>query len=149
MPLIEASHELSAKPQQIWDLIVDFGNIEAWWPTGGAVDIERVDLEGEGIGMTRHIYNVGMPAAVSERLDALDPESLSWKLSIVGDRPAGLTQYQATGSLEPLPQGGTRIHYRGEFETTPGNEEGARAFLLGAYALMFEGLEQTAGQHNT
>lgn len=146
MPVIEASHDLSVNPQQVWGLIVDFGHIEVWWPASGPIRIERVELEGEGIGMIRHIYNEGMTAAVSERLDALDPESWTWRLSIVGDRPAGLLQYQATGSLSPLEGGGCRIAYRGEFEAAPGREDEAREFLGGAYALMFDGLAQATGR---
>lgn len=143
MAIIEASREYTVDPQPLWELIADFGNIEAWWPESGAVKIQRVELEGEGIGMTRHIYNEGMPAPVSERLDALDPASWTWRLSIVGERPAGLVSYQATGTLEPLPSGGCRIAYRGEFEA-PGAEAQAREFLEGAYALMFDGLEQAS-----
>ncbi|MFV0277583.1 MAG: SRPBCC family protein, partial [Parahaliea sp.] len=90
----------------------------------------------------RHIYNEGMPAPVSERLDGLEPETRSWRLSIVGDRPAGLLQYQATGTLKPLAGGGCRLSYRGEFESAQGQETQSREFLAGAYALMFAGLEQ-------
>ncbi len=142
MTSIEAQHDYRVPPQQLWDLIADFGNIEAWWPSGGAVKIERVELEGEGIGMVRHIYNEGMPAPVSERLDHLDPAGLTWRLSIVGDKPAGLLQYQATGRIKVLDDGRSRVEYRGEFETEAGAENQAREFLQGAYALMFNGLEQ-------
>ncbi|GAB3287473.1 SRPBCC family protein [Parahaliea aestuarii] len=142
MPVIEASHDYTVNAESIWGLLVDFGNIEAWWPTSGPVRIARVELEGKGVGMVRHIFNEGMPAPVSERLDGLDEDSLTWQLSIVGERPAGLLQYQATGTLAPLPRGGCRMAYRGEFEAAPGREEEAREFLKGAYALMFDGLEQ-------
>ena len=143
MPSIEAQHDYPLTPQPLWDLIADFGNIEAWWPKGAPIAVERVELEGEGVGMTRHIYNQGIPAPVSERLDALDKDNWSWRLSIVGQRPAGLTAYQAAGRIEPLPDGGCRISYHGEFEAEPGREEEARQFLLAAYQLMFIGLKQT------
>lgn len=142
MTSIEAQHDYLVPPQQLWDLIADFGNIEAWWPSGGAVNIERVELEGEGIGMVRHIYNEGMPAPVSERLDYLDPAALTWRLSIVGAKPAGLRHYRATGRIRVLADGRTRVEYQGEFETETGEENQAREFLQGAYALMFTGLEQ-------
>ncbi|MFU8762947.1 MAG: SRPBCC family protein [Haliea sp.] len=144
MTTIEAQHDFRAPPQTLWDLIADFGNIEAWWPAGGAVNIERVELEGTGIGMVRHIYNEGMPAPVSERLDHLDPAALVWRLSIVGTKPAGLLQYQATGRITALDDGGSRVEYLGEFEAEAGGESQAREFLQGAYALMFNGLEQAA-----
>lgn len=142
MHVIEASRDYSVDARPIWDLIADFGNIEAWWPKSGPVRIQRVELEGKGVGMIRHIYNEGMSAPVSERLDGINPATLTWRLSIVGDRPAGLLRYQATGTLEPLSEGGSRIAYRGEFEAAPGAEAQAREFLSGAYTLMFDGLEQ-------
>ncbi len=150
MPTIDIHHDCAAEPQAIWELIADFADIEAWWPSDGAVRIERVVVEGEGIGTTRHIYNAGMPAPVSERLDLLDRESLTWRLSIVGERPAGIRRYHARGRLSPLPGRACRISYLGEFEAEPGREAEAREFLLGAYQLMFNGLEQAAsrGKHS-
>ncbi|EED35009.1 hypothetical protein NOR51B_950 [Luminiphilus syltensis NOR5-1B] len=137
-------HSLDADPDFIWPLIVDFGNIEAWWPQGQAIDIERVDIDGEGIGMTRHIYNAGFSHAVSEQLLALDPEIYRWQLAIVGERPAGLVQYTATGQLHPSDDGSCGISYRGEFRTEPGREQEAETFLRGAYQMMFDGLQQAA-----
>jgi len=144
MPTIDAQCELQAAAERIWELIQDFGNIEAWWPQGGPVRIARVDVEGQGPGMVRHIYNEGMPAPVSERLDSLDPPSRLWQLSIVGERPAGLLRYQATGRLQPLDAQRCTISYHGQFEVEPGREDEARQFLEGCYALMFAGLEEAA-----
>lgn len=143
---ITASREIHAGPDMLWRLIEDFGNIEAWWPRGAPVNIQRVELEGSGIGMTRHIYNEGMPSAVSERLDALDRDSLSWKLSIVGDRPVGLVRYSASGVITPLSEAHSKIEYLGEFEAEAGREEEARQFLLGAYELMFDGLGEASAR---
>ena len=144
MPTIDIHHDCAADPHAIWELIADFADIEAWWPQDGPVKIERVEVEGEGIGTTRHIYNEGMPAPVSERLDMLDPDNLTWRLSIVGDRPAGIRRYHARGTLSPLPGKACRISYLGEFESEPGREEESRQFLLAAYQLMFDGLEKAA-----
>jgi len=143
---VNASREISAGPEMLWRLIEDFGNIQAWWPEGTAVNIQRVELEGSGVGMIRHIFNEGMPAPVSEQLDHLDHDSLSWKLSIVGDRPVGLLKYSASGVITPLSDAHSRIEYLGEFEAEPGREEEARQFLLGAYELMFDGLSQAAAR---
>ncbi|MFC3608822.1 SRPBCC family protein [Stutzerimonas tarimensis] len=141
---ITVHHDFEAPATAIWELLADFADIQRWWPTDEAsVQIDRVELEGEGIGLTRHIYNKGFPAPVSERLDAQDPASLSYQLSIVGERPAGLTGYQATGRIEPMGDDSCRLHYRGEFTVQPGRAQEAEAFLRGAYALMFKGLEQT------
>ncbi len=140
---IETYQDMDAPAGMVWALLADFADIERWWPTDdGAVMIERVELEGEGVGQIRHIYNRGFSAAVSERLDYQDPENLTYKLSIVGDRPAGLISYQATGWIVPLPGDRCRLNYRGEFTTQPDRTREAEVFLRAAYALMFKGLGQ-------
>lgn len=139
---IDTHYDFNVPAEKIWDLLADFGNIERWWPKSGPVNIERVELEGEGIGLTRHIYNEGFESAVSERLDAIDPQNRTYQLSIVGDRPAGLLEYMAQGRLSDLDNGGCRLAYHSEFTTEPGRDEEARQFLLGAYQLMFDGLAQ-------
>lgn len=144
---ITTSHELDAPADMVWTLLEDFAQIERWWPKDEpAVSIQRVELEGEGIGLIRHIYNHGFPAPVSERLDFQDRDNLTYRLSIVGERPAGLLSYQATGRIESLPGERSRLHYSSEFTTEPGREAEAEAFLRGAYALMFKGLVQTASR---
>ena len=66
--------------------------------------------------------------------------TLTYKLSIVGQRPVGITAYQATGRIEPLSEGRSRLNYTGEFTTESGKPEEAEAFLRMAYDLMFQGL---------
>ncbi|MBR9911827.1 MAG: SRPBCC family protein [Gammaproteobacteria bacterium] len=144
MQKLHAHHDFNTPRANVWELLVDFGNIERWWPADSIVDIDHVDIEGDGIGMIRHIYNVGFESAVSERLDYLDTENHTLKLSIVCDRPAGLLQYQATGRLVELDNGGCRLNYDSEFVTEPGREKEAEEFLQGAYALMFHGLDASA-----
>ena len=141
---LHSHHDISAPRDTIWGLLMDFGNIQAWWPANTPIDIERVELEGSGVGMIRHIYNVGFEGAVSERLDSLDQENYSLQLSIVGARPAGLLHYQATGKLTELDNGGCRLTYDSEFLAEEGREDEAKAFLLGAYELMYLGFDGVA-----
>ena len=138
---LHSHHDISAPRETIWALLMDFGNIEAWWPADAPIDIDRVELDGSGVGMTRHIYNVGFDSPVSERLDTLDLANHTLQLSIVGERPAGLLHYQATGKLTVLDDGGCRLTYDSEFIAEEGREDEARAFLLGAYELMYIGLD--------
>lgn len=138
---LHSHHDISSPIETIWQLLMDFGNIEAWWPADAPIDIDRVELDGSGVGMTRHIYNVGFDSPVSERLDSLDLANHTLQLSIVGERPAGLLHYQATGKLTVLDDGGCRLTYDSEFIAEEGREDEARAFLLGAYELMYIGLD--------
>jgi hypothetical protein len=138
---IEASHEFDAPAEAVWDFLQDFGHIERWWPQDAqSIKIERIELEGKGVGMVRHVYNAFMTSPVSERLDALDPDNKTLQIAIIGDRPAGLTFYQAYGKVVDLPGQRCRLDYAGEFTTESGQPEDARAFLAEAYRLMFVGL---------
>jgi len=141
MPELFAQADFAAPAEQVWALLADFGNIQAWWPREGALQIERVEREGEGIGMVRHIYNQGVPQCASERLDLLDPQTFTLVLSIVGQRPGGITAYVATSRLIPQGEHACRMEHRALVTTVPGREQAVERFLRQAYALMFAGLQ--------
>ena len=143
---LHSHHDIGASRDIIWGLLMDFGNIEAWWPENGPVQIERVDIEGSGPGMVRYMYNAGFDTPVAERLDNLDFENYIITLSIIGDRPAGLLHYEAKGQLTELEGGGCRLTYNSEFLAEDGREDEAREFLLGAYSLMYLGFDQISAQ---
>ena len=144
MPELFAQADIQAPASRVWALLADFGNIQAWWPRKGGLQIERVVLEGEGIGMVRHIYNQGVPQSASERLDLLDPQTHTLVLSIVGQRPGGMTAYVATSRLVPLDAQSCRMEHRALVTTVPGRERAVERFLQQAYALMFAGLHEAA-----
>ena len=137
MPELFAQVDIQAPTSRVWALLADFGNLAAWWPRGGGLQIERVVLEGEGIGMVRHIYNQGVPQCASERLDLLDPQTHTLVLSIVGQRPGGITAYVATSRLVPMGEHACRMEHRALVTTLPGRERAVERFLQQAYALMF------------
>lgn len=140
MAELSAEAIIDGAADKVWALLADFGRIEAWWPAGGAVAIDRVVNEGEGVGMIRHIYNKGASAPVSERLDLLDPESKVLILSIVGKRPGGMTAYVATCRLTALGPERCRVAYSSHVTAEAGREKIVEGFLYQAYGLMFDGL---------
>lgn len=144
MPEVTTSKVLEAAADAVWRLLEDFGAIERWWPSDVSAPIERVTLEGEGIGMIRHIHNRGATHAVSERLDFIEPASRTLVLSIVGTRPVGITAYVAEGHVTDLGEGRCRVDYRALVRTPPGQEEPVQRALLKTWALMFRGLETAA-----
>jgi hypothetical protein len=144
MPILTATYELSAPAEAVWRLLEDFGAIDRWWPADGPAPIEQVIVEGNGIGMIRHIRNRGMTYPVSERLDFIEASSRTWMLSIVGARPLGLTAYVAEGHLTELPANRCRIDYRAHFSAPVDREEWACKSLRKSWTLMFQGLERAA-----
>jgi hypothetical protein len=141
---IRVSAELAAPADSIWQLLADFGNIQRWWPEGGAIRIEDVQVEGQGVGMIRHILNQGARDRVSERLDCLDPTSRTLVLSIIGTRPSGITAYLAEAHIVELDATRCRMDYRALVTTTPGREERIRDGLGKTYEMMFAGLQAAA-----
>ena len=146
---IRVSAELAAAADSIWQLLADFGNIQRWWPDDGAVRIEDVQLEGQGIGMIRHIQNRGARHRVSERLDFLDPATRTLVLSIIGTRPSGITAYIAEGRLVEVEAMRCRMDYRVLVTTTPGREDQIRDALEKTYEMMFAGLQAAALRTNS
>jgi hypothetical protein len=140
---IKTFHVFDASAATLWALLADFGGIERWWPTEGPLLIERVEIEGEGIGMIRHIYNRGAVGAVSERLDRLDSAQRLLQLSILGPPPMRTAWYQATGRLVELDDGGCRLDYESEFTAPRGRENQMRDGILAAYRAMFTGLQNS------
>jgi hypothetical protein len=143
MPEVKTTQDLAAPADAVWGLLADFGAIDRWWPRE-PMPIESVTIEGEGIGMVRHIRNAGVPQPVSERLDFLDPASRTLVLSIIGQRPPGIAAYVAEGRVEAIDATSCRIHYRALVTTEPGLEDSVRRGLLKTWARMFRGLEATA-----
>jgi uncharacterized protein YndB with AHSA1/START domain len=144
MPEVTTNKVLEASADAVWRLLEDFGAIQHWWPTDISAPVEQVTLEGQGVGMIRHIHNRGAAHAVSERLDFIEPASRTLVLSIVGTRPKGITAYIAEGHVVDLGDGRCRLDYRALVSTAPGLEEPVRLALLKTWALMFRGLEAAA-----
>ena len=141
MPEITASYVLAAPAQSVWGLLADFAAIQQWWPTSGPIQIDHVEVEGQGVGMVRHVYNKGVPSPVTERLDLLDQATRTIVLSIVGQRPPGITAYVAVGRLVEIDAVSCRLEYRALITTEEGREDRVRAGVLKTWSIMIQGLE--------
>lgn len=144
MPELKTSQTLDASAEAVWALLEDFAAIQSWWPTDGPIQIDSVRIAGSGLGMVRQIVNKGAEQAIHERLDFLDRDARRLVLSIVGQRPGGLTGYLAEAQVVDLGGDRCRMDYRVLFTTAPGLEEKTTRGLLATYAMMFRGLEAAA-----
>ena len=70
---VEREFEVSA--ENLWAILADFADI-SWIP-----GIEKVELEGEGVGMIRHVTAPGLPQ-LHERMDAIDHEKMILDYSV-------------------------------------------------------------------
>jgi hypothetical protein len=139
---LQTLHVFPCPAREVWTLLADFGAIDRWWPKDSPVRIERVEVEGTGVGMIRHIYVAGLEHPIDERLDFLDEANMVLRLSHARPTPPNLPYYRATGRLADLDGGRSAFTYEGEFSTAPGEENAGRDRLLRSYANMFRGLEQ-------
>jgi uncharacterized protein YndB with AHSA1/START domain len=144
MAEIRVSAVIKAPAEAVWQLLEDFGNIQRWWPADGPIRIEHIEVEGQGVGMIRHIQNHGARHRVSERLDFIDPATRTLVLSIVGTRPGAITAYVAEGRVVEIDATSCRIDYRALVTTTPGREDQVREGLMKTWKIMFAGLESAA-----
>ena len=137
MTILEQENNLACECNAAWRALADFGNFLAW-ATGGA---GTARLEGEGVGMTRHLDIPGL-GLVSERLDRLDHASRTLAYSMVSETMAGMARYSATVQVITDGAGRCCLQWRGDFEPLPGivSEEVGNS-LAGSYTLMSQGLE--------
>ena len=141
MPQIIVSEEFNAPADRLWGLVRDFGNIESWWLKESPIKIDRVENEGQGAGMIRHIYYVGVPTPLSERLDFIDDDSRSYGLSIVGQGVPGLVSYSAKGVITELGPDTCRLDYRAEIEAAPEREAAVEKTLGFGFSQVIAGLK--------
>lgn len=137
MTVLQQENSLACDSDAAWEVLADFGNFLAW-ATGGA-GVER--LEGEGVGMIRHLDIPGL-GLVSERLDLLDDASRTLAYSMVSETMAGMARYSATVQVITDGAGQCCLRWRGEFEPLPEiDSEEVGNSLAGSYTLMSQGLE--------
>ena len=137
MTILEQENNLACECNAAWRALADFGNFLAW-ATGGA---GTARLEGEGVGMIRHLDIPGL-GLVSERLDLLDDASRTLAYSMVSETMAGMARYSATVQVITDGAGQCCLRWRGDFEPLPGiDSEEVGNSLAGSYTLMSQGLE--------
>ncbi|MEP4147022.1 MAG: SRPBCC family protein [Halioglobus sp.] len=135
--VLEQENSLACDSDAAWQVLADFGNFLAW-ATGGS---GTARLEGEGVGMTRHLDIPGL-GLVSERLDRLDHASRTLAYSMVSETMAGMARYSATVQVITDGAGRCCLRWRGDFEPLPGiDSEEVGNSLAGSYTLMSQGLE--------
>jgi hypothetical protein len=135
--VLEQENSLACESEAAWKVLADFGNFLPW-ATGGA---GTARLEGDGVGMTRHLDIPGL-GLVSERLDRIDDASRTLAYSLVSENTAGMARYSARVQVIPDRPGQCYLRWRGEFEPQPGiDPEEVENSLAGSYARMSQGLE--------
>ncbi len=102
------SLDLAADPAEVFGVVGDFGGIDKYLN-----DIEKVDLEGDGVGAVRTL-TLTDGAKVVETLTALDAEAMTLSYAIQ-DSPLPVEGYEATMKVSALEGGGSRVDWSSTF----------------------------------
>ncbi len=135
--MVDYQHAMSASPGSVWQTLADFGSLLSWVAGG---DEGRIELSGEGIGMTRDFWlpSVGR---VQHRLEALDEADRCLTYCLTEGRPLGMQSYSVTLGVEAAESGCT-LAWRGTFVPEPGADPGSMTEKLArAYADMSRRLD--------
>jgi len=120
-----------------WAVLKDFGDFLRWGNIPGT-------LEGDGIGMIRHMDTPEM-GKWAEKLDIADDTTMTYGYTLVYGTPIGMGKYTARVRVEAVDNGHAKLSWRGEFEAAESHDAASVAGMLkGAYANMSGGLEAEA-----
>lgn len=139
MAELKVQADFAAKTAAVWEKIADFGGLGDWMP-----GIESCELEGEGVGATRHLA-MG-PMKVVERLEKLDPATRTLAYSIV-EGPMPVQDYLATITVTETGAESCHVDWTATFglpDGVPADKivpamEGAYGGALGALKSLLEG----------
>ena len=121
---VSVAREYEFGAQEVWAVFADFGNV-SWVP-----GVEKVDLEGEGVGMIRHLTVPVFPQ-LHERLDAIDHAKRVLEYSIPAVEYLEVENYTARAQVIDLGSGRCRVQMSCKAEATGTEAEAttkARAF---------------------
>jgi len=136
MRKVETTISTNASADIVWSVLADFGGFLNW--AGGGQG--EIDVEGEGIGMIRHL-KIGV-GEMGEQLTSIDHDAMQIGYKIAYGEPIGMKTYQALVTVTSTGTNSCEVHWSGEFEAVDrGKEDEVAAMLNGSYQGMNQGLE--------
>ncbi len=135
---VDIERDMAHPVEKVWGVLANFGDLD--WAPGS----ERVEVLGDGIGMTRRIFMPGMDP-IDEVLEALDNEAHQLRYSIPRGLPLPLDDYHATVRVEARPEGGARIYWSARARPRGVDAATASGLLEGTYSQMLDWLDTHLG----
>lgn len=132
MGTLDLTTQAGVSADAAWAVLADFPGFLNWAGQG------RIRIEGEGVGMIRHLDIPGT-GAMAERLDRLDHADRIIGYTLVYGTPAGMAEYRAEVALKPTGENACNLAWHGEFTAAPGHDEVEVANNLSA---AYEGMTQ-------
>lgn len=142
MPRIAVVKGVDAPAGTVWELLSDFADI-SWIPV-----IEDVEIDGEGLGMTRKIDGSG-DQPILETLTHRDDERMKLAYSIAHS-PLPVTRFEALVTVRPAASGsGADITWEVDYDPQDSDEAAAaaaREAIEAVYGMMAGWLADAAAQ---
>ena len=125
---VYVQEEIEAAATNVWQLIRDFGEIDAW----ALADVVKV--EGSGVGMIRHIeFN---SQKLVERCEAYDDTQMSFSYRLL-ESPWSISDYVATVVLTSSGPDKTLIEWSSLYQAIPEEVESTLKFIESTYRNAF------------
>jgi hypothetical protein len=138
MTTVKVSEDIKGKAADVWALLSDFGGIKVGGP------VTSVDIEGQGVGMTRTIGMGG--GKIIERLDRHDAQAMEFAYSILNeDCPLPVSNYAATVKVTDRGDGTCNVQWTGNFQVRGAPEADAAQLVEGIYRGGIAGARKAVG----
>ena len=132
MATMTVSKHVAARTDTVWAILADFANV-SWIPVAG-----RVEIAGDGVGMSRSIYGSGDIPAI-ETLTSIEPERMELGYRIT-NIPLPVSRFDAAVSVTPAePEGSSIVAWNVHYEpagNTADDATAARESVEAVYDMM-------------
>jgi hypothetical protein len=129
MVSVSIEREFDVNAKRLWAILADFADI-SWIPA-----LEKVELEGEGVGMIRHVTAPGLPQ-LHERMDAIDHEKMILDYSVPEVAYIAAKNYTARAQVFELEGDRCRLHWSCRAEADGATEEESTERTKGFYEMI-------------
>ncbi|WP_373077943.1 SRPBCC family protein [Zhongshania sp.] len=133
---VHLAREFDIAADKVWALLENFGDI------GWAPGIDKTELIGDGIGMTRRLHLAGMEP-IDEVLTAMDKAAMTFAYDIPRGIPIPVTAYSANAKVTSLGDDRCRVDWYGRAEPAGVSDDDAIAMIQGTYEMLL----QWVGEH--
>ncbi len=130
-----ATGEIAVSADDLYALLADFGDVG--WMKG----VTKVEVRGEGPGMTRFIY-AGGPESVVEVLESLEPAARRVGYTITKNNPLPVADYHATCTAVELGPARCRLEWACDFTPKGAEQAAAIAAVQGMYGVLISWVKE-------
>eukprot|EP01083_Nonionella_stella_P211581 764876_1 len=121
--------------KKVWTILSDFGDLDWQHQT-----VEKVDIEGEGIGMIRVLHLKGISHPIKEKLVKMDNDNFTFEIEVDSNWVLPFGNYKCICQIERIDTKTCTIVWIGEFEVLGMEQEEGAKLASAIYKQMFRDL---------